>query len=602
MTITNNSSNNIVDDEIDKLIEMGIIIPMETPYLHNLILVRKSNDEYRPCLDMRPTNAVTVVDSYPVGNMHEILSDLYGNTLFSSLDIRQAYYQISIPKINQVRFGLYTDRGTYVYTRLPFGYVNSGQIIQRYLDRVLGLGHLRCFARAYYDDIIIKTHSGLEDHLIKVGEVMEALSKKRLSLNIQKCQIAHDSPEFLGQLITPQGIQPAYGNKQTIKNLRVERSITGIKRFLGCIGFFNYIIPNYSKMCGPLTFPLSKRNKDGKWSWTSEQDDAVDKLKKILLSDERVVHPQFDKPFYVYVDSSELYHGAVICQEDSHGKLKVVRYWSKKRTHSKKLRSSVYIELQGIVEVVRKFRNYFIGIDVTIFTDNRGLISIIRESTEIHFSQWIYELMNYRLTIKYVPGPKNQLADMLFRTCNVEEEKKPVNPEIEEEKYINIDDSENTYRLNSIIINELKSAQEIDKNITENLIKEYNMIKLNKIWGIYVSRENGINSIFVPYLPDYKVEEICRQTHELGHFCINKCRNLLKIRWFNPNIERTLKRLIIGCVQCQKCNQHYPRLTKHQYVDYDEPRACYSMDLCGPIGGKNMDKNRYILLMVDCFS
>uniref|UniRef100_A0A0K0EG18 Reverse transcriptase n=1 Tax=Strongyloides stercoralis TaxID=6248 RepID=A0A0K0EG18_STRER len=345
------------DEELDYLIENKIIVPSDTPYLHNMILVKKSDNTYRTCIDRRETNKVTVVDQYPVGDLRETLSSLQGYTLFSTIDIKKAFQLIAIQPENQDCFGIYSYRGTYKYTKLPFGYVNSAQIFQRSIDSCLLKRELTKYAKAYFDDILVKTNLSVEHHLEVVASVLSVLMESRLSINLKKCKIACKAIEFLGHLIDGNRMSPSHANKECIKNMKVDKSITGIKRFLGATGFFCNLIPNYSYLCQPLTDLLSPKNK---FTWTSVQDKAVEVLKS-ALSKCVVSHPNFNEPFEIYIDSSLFHHGAVIMQRDSNNVLVLVRFWSMKRKFTKKHRLSVYVELEGIVQLCRKFKYYLLG-------------------------------------------------------------------------------------------------------------------------------------------------------------------------------------------------------------------------------------------------
>lgn len=88
----------LMDEKLDYLIKNKIIVSSDTLYLHNIILIKKSDNTYRLCSDMRPTNKITIIDRYPVADLREVLSGLYDFKYFSSLDIKKAFQLIAIKK------------------------------------------------------------------------------------------------------------------------------------------------------------------------------------------------------------------------------------------------------------------------------------------------------------------------------------------------------------------------------------------------------------------------------------------------------------------------------------------------------------------------
>uniref|UniRef100_A0A0K0FBS9 Endonuclease n=1 Tax=Strongyloides venezuelensis TaxID=75913 RepID=A0A0K0FBS9_STRVS len=593
-----------IDEELDYLIDNKIIIPSDTPYLHNMILVKKSDNTYRPCSDMRETNKITVVDQYPVADLRETLSSLQGYTLFSTIDIKKAFQLIAIQPEDQPRFGIYCHRGTFQYTKLPFGYVNSAQIFQRAIDSCLQKGNLNKVAKAYFDDILVRTNQSIEHHIKTVASVLSVLIECNLAVNFKKCRFACKSIEFLGHLIDGNGMSPSHANRECIRNMKIEKSITGIKRFLGATGFFCNLIPSYSRLCEPLTFLLSPKNQ---FKWTNSQDKAIEALKSALIENCTVAHPNFNLPFEIYVDSSMSHHGAVIMQRDKNNVLLPVRYWSMKRKFTKKHRSSVYVELEGIVQLCRRFKYYLLGNKNIVYTDHKGLVKIISSSTDITFSQWLYELQPFQITFKYIPGFKNIIADFFSRPTNIlREEENEVIMENDSDMEI-IPNQEfviNNVSLNNTVGRCFTSDYLVDKQSKDEdlmnvaFCKKHNIVMFNGIYGVFKDQSK---KVFIPFLPNTDLYDTCVKIHSMGHFKLSKIVKLISMKWFNPKIYLTLRDIESKCESCLKTNVHHQPKIRKVILLYDMPRIAYSVDLAGPWNNP-LSKFRYVCMVIDIFS
>ena len=71
---------------IDEMLNAGLIVESESPWCSPTVLVKKKDGSMRICIDYRRVNEVTVKDSYPIPKIEEILNQLGGNCVFTTLD------------------------------------------------------------------------------------------------------------------------------------------------------------------------------------------------------------------------------------------------------------------------------------------------------------------------------------------------------------------------------------------------------------------------------------------------------------------------------------------------------------------------------------
>lgn len=141
-------------EEVEKMLERGVIEPSCSPWCSNVVLVRKKDNTYRFCVDYRSLNEVTVRDAYPLPRIDECLDSLSGMKWFSCLDLNSGFWQIGMAPEDKEKTAFATSLGLYQFTVMPFGLTNSPSTFERLMEDVLrGLQWEECLL--YLDDIIV---------------------------------------------------------------------------------------------------------------------------------------------------------------------------------------------------------------------------------------------------------------------------------------------------------------------------------------------------------------------------------------------------------------------------------------------------------------
>ena len=133
---------------------------------------------------------------------------------------------------------------------VPFSLTQALEYFQALISEVLkGLSH---FAIAYLDDIIIFSKTE-QEHLQHREIIFQRLCEVGLKLKWSKCSFMKLHIEYLGHLISENGIEPMPVKLSAIKEMPVPRSPKEIKQFLRLVGYYRKFIPRFSDVMKPLT-------------------------------------------------------------------------------------------------------------------------------------------------------------------------------------------------------------------------------------------------------------------------------------------------------------------------------------------------------------
>jgi hypothetical protein len=109
----------------------------------------------------------------------------------------------------------------------------------------------------YQDDILISgKEKTQQDALVK--EVLSSLLTYGFHVNRKKCQFGVKSTDFLGHIVTHEGIQPKLDNVSAITKMPSPENVSKLRTFLGMCAFYSKFIHNYAAVRAPLYALLHK--------------------------------------------------------------------------------------------------------------------------------------------------------------------------------------------------------------------------------------------------------------------------------------------------------------------------------------------------------
>ena len=403
-----------IGKELDQLEQQGILQKVShSDWAAPIVPVPKKNGRFRICGDYKVTvNQVLDVEQYPLPKPEELFATLAGGSVFSKLDLSQAYLQLQLDEASTPYVTINTHQGLYSYTRLPFGVASAPAIFQKMMDTVLqGIPGVI----VYIDDILVSSKDN-ESHLRSLEEVFVRLEKHGFRLKQEKCAFLLSAVEFLGHHISKDGIRVLPDKAEAIAEAPAPTNVTQLRSFLGLLNYYGKFIPNLSTTLHPLNALLRANTK---WNWSPECAKAFQEAKDHLTSARVLTHYDPDLPIAMAADASAYGVGAVISHVFPDGSERPVAFASRTLHASERNYSQLDKEALSLVYGVKKFHQCLYGRKFTLITDHQPLTSILGPKKGIpslaaaRLQRWAVLLSAYDYVIRYKSTHSHGNADGL---------------------------------------------------------------------------------------------------------------------------------------------------------------------------------------------
>jgi len=315
--------------------EQHVITPSDSPWASPVVLVRKKDGSLRFCIDYRSLNSVTKTDTFLLPRIDDLLDQLGNAKYFSTLDLAAGYWQVQMHPNSREKTAFITHQGLYEFAVMPFGLKNAPAVFQRLMQKVLmGLNPEDGpdFVSVYLDNVLIFSDT-FEAHLVHLRQVLQRFQTAGLKLKPSKCHFICQRVEYLGHVITPQGISPNNNWIVAISDFPIPTSVKEVRQFVGLASYYRRFIHGFAKVAQPLH---SLTQKDVTFQWSSECDQAFQQLKTALVNSPVLAYPNFSKAFTLETDASIKGLGAILSQMQDDNHLHPVAYASRSLSTTEK--------------------------------------------------------------------------------------------------------------------------------------------------------------------------------------------------------------------------------------------------------------------------
>lgn len=419
----------LIEAEIDKMLEAGVIRPSMSPWASPVVLVAKADGSVRFAIDYRRLNAIATKDAYPLPRINDYLDVLGGARYFSILDALSGFWQIAMeeePQGQCVKCGggfhndtsiqktaFITHAGLFEWTRLPFGLTSSPSIYQRVMDEIFR-GLIWKEMVVYVDDICSYAQT-FQEAIERLARVLTRLRAANMKVKAQKCKLFREAVKFLGFLITKDGVTVDPDKMKPIIQLKIPENKDELHTFLGLLVYYSQHIPDFARKTEVLWAVI--KGKHG-FPLVDSRLQAVEILKQDLVSPKVLCFPDWELPFEVHTDASRNPGalGAVLLQRDKDKSERVLGFYSRLLHGAEHNYSVTELECLAVRWAVQKLRPYLYGRRFTVVTDHVALKWMFSlKDPNPRLNRWVDYLRGFDFDIVYRPGKKHQDADALSR-------------------------------------------------------------------------------------------------------------------------------------------------------------------------------------------
>lgn len=490
---------------------------------YSILFILKKNEKLRLCVNYRKLNDITIKNRYSLSNISELQDRLFKTKYFIKSDLRDEYHLIRMKKEEKWKTAFRTRYDHYEYTIMSFELTNVSTTFQHLINDTLQK-YLDIFVIAYLNDILIYSKT-LKKHVEHVSKVLKCLKKRDLRLKSSKCEFHKKDVDYLNFVIDQKEVRIDSNKIKVVKKWQTSTNVKKIQFFLEFVNYNRKFIKDYFKKAISLT-RLTAKNIE--WSWEAREEAAFRELQQACVTES--VLKMFDLKKLIRIESNASNLAIEACLNQEHDdKWHSVVYLFRKLSSAEQNYDVHDKKLLVIIIVLESWRMYAEEASkLTIYTDHKNLLHFTT-TKQLNRRQvrWSKLLGQYKFTILYTSGKKNDRADALSRRSDHIKSKKIFD--------------HNILKVNQ---NESLSANKHELNATLRIIRDDQEQFLVEKEKLQISKN--------------QIDECIKKHHDDSlqrHSSVSKTLQLLRRNCQFSHMRQHVEAYIKRCLSCQQ-NKH----------------------------------------------
>lgn len=580
-----------LEEAIDRMLSEGIIRESESGWNSPITPVIKP-DKVRLCLDARKVNSVTKPFAYPLPNIGGLLSRLGETVYISSVDLKDAFWQISLDESSKEKTAFtIPGRPLYEFNVMPFGLSNAAQRLCQLMDKVIP-SQFRDRVFVYLDDLLIFSKN-FDDHLELLKMVATKLKDAGLTINVEKSKFCFKQLRYLGYIVGNETIQTDPKKVEAITQLKEPKTLKQLRSFIGMCSWYRRFIHDFSTIAAPLTECL-KVKKGGKFKLNSEACVAFEALKRRLTEAPVLINPDFEKEFIIACDASRTGVGGVLAQLDEEGNERAICFFSHKLNPAQRNYSITELECLAAVLCIKAFRPYVEGHKFKVITDHASLKWLMSQKDLTgRLARWSMKLSQFDFSIEHRKGCLNVVPDTLSRSFNEAiEELNPVpidltDPEFKSVAYLDL----------------IEYIQENQDTLPDLKVEDGFVFKRTHFLSRDIASESECWRLWLPADLCQKVMTTFHDPPNCSHGGFVKTLKRIQKFFYWPKMAVEIKGFVQNCQTCREIKDVNTNLRPEmgQQFTVERPFQHVYIDFLGPYP-RTKKGNTVILIVLDQFS
>ena len=411
----------VITEEVNRMLRCGVIRPFTSPWSSPIVLIRKKDGGWRFCVDYQRLNDLTKKDKHPLPRIDDMLDRLSEGRFFSSVNLNSGYWQIAMAKDSYEPTVFTVTEGHYEFVKMPFGLTNAPATFQRGKQMILAYVNYK-ICLCFLGDVIIFSKEFWQ-HLYDLLCVLLALLRAGVRLSGKKCEFFKKSIDFLGHVVSAEGIATQPRKIEKIRNMLTPKNEKELRSVLGLTGYYRKFCKNYATIATPLYAVLRKRlpGETFESRWGEKEDRALQMLKDRLIEPPILAFPDISKDFRLATDASMDGMGNILSQLDEDGAERVISYGGRTWRESEKNYHMPNKECLSVVYALSQYRQYLLGAKTLLITDCSCLVPLLTFKalrsvvSEGQIFRWMLALQEYDYEIIHLVESKVPHADAMSR-------------------------------------------------------------------------------------------------------------------------------------------------------------------------------------------